>query len=637
MHRRSESPYPELVERHILIAHRIAAYVLVLLTLTLGVAPAWAQRAFDPPVANEHSRDSFVVNLDGTYTQTMENALRIRTEKGAQDNGSQEISYISSQEDILSVEAWTVTADGTRVPVLPSAIRDREEDNSGGVAEYSDSKVKAIIFPRVALGSLIAYKLVSRVHVSPYPGEFDRSFVFLPSVAYGDWEAHFVLPESKKLYVDKRGVTGGLDRTVDGLSYYTFRYRREKTLPPESGAAGYIHYADYLFISTMPDMLALGRVAKTFFEPNIEINDEIRTLAQRLTAGAADDRAKAKALYSWVAQNIRYVSISLGQGRLVPRPASQVLHNRYGDCKDHVVLLESLLTAVGIPSSPALINSGTSQIFSTIGAHHPIDHVITYLPGLDLYLDSTAPFAPFGTLPFGDMDKPVVLTALDRLGRTPKMKADDHVSQTEVNLTIRPDGSIAGTSSARMTGFFENSSRGSRFSAQSRPEDAVVKGLLLRFNETGTGEMRSTEPTDIASPYWLKASFTLGALANMPGRGGMPVPVGLAPGHIAWVGINAPEPESKFPWQCSSRVIKERYVLKFPANVSIEDIPKGTQFRRGDVRYESRFVQDGRKVTLHRTLRVQRASNICGEKESRDWIAFHKVLQRDLRSQIIYR
>ena len=94
---------------------------------------------------------------------------------------------------------------------------------------------------------MIAYKVVSRVHTSPYPGEFTRSFVFPPSAIFNDWEAKFVLPESKSIYVDQRGVTGGLEKTVDGLSYYTFRYRRDKVLPPQREVAGLIHYADYFF------------------------------------------------------------------------------------------------------------------------------------------------------------------------------------------------------------------------------------------------------------------------------------------------------------------------------------------------------------------------------------------------------
>ena len=616
---------------------RALVYRIVLSALMLGVAPSWAQRTYTPAVAIERDHQSFVVNADGTYTQTMEDTRRILTAKGVEDNGGRGISYISSQEEILSVEAWTVTPEGVRIPVMPSSIRDREEDNSGGMAEFSDTKVRAIIFPRVAVGGRVSYKAESRTHTSPYPGEFNKAFVFTPRVAYEDWEARFVLPESRLLYVEKRGVTGGLEKTVGGLSYYTFRYSRSKVSPPESDSVGPIHYADYLFVSTMPDMRALGRIAKTFFEPNIEVSGEIKALADKLTAGSVNERDKVRHLYNWVTQNIRYVSVALGAGRLVPRPASQILHNGYGDCKDHVVLLEALLKAVGIDSSPAMINSNTSYLFPTIGSHYPINHVITYVPSLDLYLDSTDPFAPFGTLPYEDLDKPVVLTSLDRIGKTPKMKADEHVTRTSVSMRIRPDGAIDGAAYSRMTGFFENSGRTSRFSKQSRPEEDEVNELLFRFNETGTGSMKFPDPTDITKPYWVRAKFTLEPLANMPGRGGLAVPVGLAPGVISWAGASKPESKSEFPSLCSSKLVEERYSVDFPKNVTIEDIPKGTQFMRGDIRYESRFSREERKVTVHRTLRVQRPSNVCGQKDARDWLAFYRVLQRDLRSQIIYR
>ena len=149
--------------------------------------------------------------------------------------------------------------------------------------------------------------------------------------------------------------------------------------------------------------------------------------------------------------------------------------------------------------------------------------------------------------------------------------------------------------------------------------------------------MQFTDPTDIAQPYWIKANFTLEPLTNMPGRGGLAVPVGLAPGQIAGTGSNMPDAVTNLPTRCDSSLVEERYSLSFPANVSIDAVPKGTRFERGDIRYESSFAQNGSKVTVHRTLRVQRASNICGEKEGHDWLAFYKVLRRDLRSQIIYR
>jgi hypothetical protein len=46
---------------------------------------------------------------------------------------------------------------------------------------------------------------------------------------------------------------------------------------------------------------------------------------------------------------------------------------------------------------------------------------------------------------------------------------------------------------------------------------------------------------------------------------------------------------------------------------------------------------DDAAVTLERRLRVQRASCVCGLKEARDWQAFYRALQRDLRAQIVFR
>jgi len=78
-------------------------------------------------------------------------------------------------------------------------------------------------------------------------------------------------------------------------------------------------------------------------------------------------------------------------------------------------------------------------------------------------------------------------------------------------------------------------------------------------------------------------------------------------------------------------------VLTFPSNVSIEDVPKGTRFSQGGIDFESRYVQSGRTVTVDRRVRIQRDSRVCGLKEARDWHAFYRVMQRELRSQIVYR
>ena len=74
--------------------------------------------------------------------------------------------------------------------------------------------------------------------------------------------------------------------------------------------------------------------------------------AQDLTAGRESRLEKIEAIADFT-QRIKYASIQLGVGRgggYQPSPAGDTLQKAYGDCKDKVNLMRSLLAAVA--SSP---------------------------------------------------------------------------------------------------------------------------------------------------------------------------------------------------------------------------------------------------------------------------------------------
>lgn len=93
----------------ILRSNRLAGLLLLICLLTFNPLTAWAARLFEPHVLVKKDHQTFVVKADGTYSQTMDEATQILTPQSAEKNGSIEISYIGSQEDILTVEAWTIT------------------------------------------------------------------------------------------------------------------------------------------------------------------------------------------------------------------------------------------------------------------------------------------------------------------------------------------------------------------------------------------------------------------------------------------------------------------------------------------------------------------------------------------------
>ena len=125
---------------------------------------------------------------------------------------------------------------------------------------------------------------------------------------------------------------------------------------------------------------------------------EVRAKAQELTRDSHSDLEKARAIYNYVARNIRYVSLSFGVGRFQPHFAAEVLAHQYGDCKDKATLLEAMLESVGIKASPALLQANGRM--EEIPTPFEFDHAITYLivDGREMWLDSTPGVAPFGYL-----------------------------------------------------------------------------------------------------------------------------------------------------------------------------------------------------------------------------------------------
>jgi hypothetical protein len=265
------------------------------------------------------------------------------------------------------------------------------------------------------------------------------------------------------------------------------------------------------------------------------------------------------------------------------------------------------------------------------------DHVITYLPALNLYVDSTARLTPFGVLPFGDSDKPVVLTALNRVDRTPPVLANGNSTRTVAKLTVHSDGSIEGTSEVILSGISEVGARSARFGDRSYPESQIVKNLLSRFGETGSGSMSYEDPEDIGVPFSISARFELDPISNLPGPAAMRIPVGLATGALARMAVDKPAKTQGHAWPCTSRTIQESYSIEFPSGVSILGVPPGTTYHDDQIDFRSSYRRAGHQVLVERDLVVQRPSQVCSPQDWNHWRAFHTQLERDVRSQILYR
>ncbi len=97
-----------------------------------------------------------------------------------------------------------------------------------------------------------------------------------------------------------------------------------------------------------------------------------------------------------------------------------------------------------------------------------------------------------------------------------------------------------------------------------------------------------------------------------------------------------PLKKRNFPVACNNRTSQERYILEFPDSIQIKSIPTNMDYDDGVIKYTSRYKLDGLTLEVRRELQVDRLSLVCSNEDNEQWKGLFKVLQRDLRAQVIY-
>ena len=76
-----------------------------------------------------------------------------------------------------------------------------------------------------------------------------------------------------------------------------------------------------------------------------------------LIENTIDKDDKARLIFNWVQDNIKYVAFEDGMGGFIPRPAASVCHKRYGDCKDMASIITDMLRYAGIKGNITWVGS----------------------------------------------------------------------------------------------------------------------------------------------------------------------------------------------------------------------------------------------------------------------------------------
>lgn len=167
-----------------------------------------------------------------------------------------------------------------------------------------------------------------------------------------------------------------------------------------------------------------------------------------LVKDETDNIDKAKKIYQFVQDKVRYISVQVGIGGWKPFNASEVDRLSYGDCKALTNYTMSLLKAANIQSNYSVVYSGSSQRnieddFTSIQGNH----VILNIPQEnkeDIWLECTSQKLPFGFIGgFTDNRDVLVITPEGgEIKRTKKYKTEENTQVIKANYTVTNVGDI---------------------------------------------------------------------------------------------------------------------------------------------------------------------------------------------------
>ena len=90
-----------------------------------------------------------------------------------------------------------------------------------------------------------------------------------------------------------------------------------------------------------------------------EADEAIKREVQAITKDCRSDSCKFYTLLHWVAQNIRYSGISMGEGEgYTLHPGTMTFRDRAGVCKDIAGMLVTMLRAAGFTTYPVMTMAG---------------------------------------------------------------------------------------------------------------------------------------------------------------------------------------------------------------------------------------------------------------------------------------
>ena len=401
-----------------MISLRIAAAAAVFAAAPfVQAAPEWVTAAARTTVPAHMAKASAVILYDSTAITVIGDTIlthrrRVTRILTAAGRDLAELDLVLDRDTKLrALRAWSIT-NGVEKEV---GERDAIETAAFGDV-YEDLRAKILRIPAAQPGSTIAYEYEE----STRPWAMETAWHFQSDVPVIETRFALALPagwsyDAHWFHRDAAAPSTGPDGATWTL-HDVPAIGEEPRRPSLSALAGRLSIS--FGAKGARSWSDIGRWYALLADPRCAASPQMSANVHALAAAAAPAADRVRALGAFVQQQVRYVAVEIGIGGYQPHAAADVFSNRYGDCKDKVTLLRTMLREAAIESYYVLVNTTPGVVdteFSTAGVFNHAIIAVRVPPGASLngiysssqhprlgtllFFDPTSAVAPVGYLP----------------------------------------------------------------------------------------------------------------------------------------------------------------------------------------------------------------------------------------------
>ncbi|MBT0606655.1 DUF3857 domain-containing protein [Aequorivita echinoideorum] len=440
---------------------------LILITLILTTFGLYSQESYTIsgiPIEFLKKSNSILINEIVETDVTDISKMKVKTHSATAvlnkmgDKHAQAYAFYDDYTKIKNIEVFVYDANGKELEHFKK--RDFKDVSRGdGISIYNDDRVLYLDYTPTTYPYILVFNAETESKdsgfISPwYPvGGYARGT--MKSVAKLSYS-----PENKPKHTVEN-IDGFAIEVQDANNQITCTATNIKPIDYEEYSVGFMNIAPKVNFALdqfyLKGTKGYGKDWRQFGEwMDKSLLTDVRDLPEgtiarvkSLVANETTNEGKARKVYQFVQDKVRYVSIQIGIGGWKPMLASDVDNLSYGDCKALTNYTKALLEAVGVPSYYSVLWAGEESERNIMKDFASIqgNHAFLAIPDGDTmtWLECTSQDTPYGFIGdfADDRDVLVITPEGGKIVHTKAYGVDENTQESKATVSVAETGDVS--------------------------------------------------------------------------------------------------------------------------------------------------------------------------------------------------